>query len=367
MNKRPVTVSIVLPTHNRANVLGFAIRSALKQSMPHFELLVVGDGCTDNTAEVVQSFADPRIRWLDLPKAPNFGYANRNHAFRNAQGEFVAFLAHDDLLFPDHLSMLTELAVSSGADLVYSRPLWISRDGLVTPSYFNLEVPTVMSRFLSQQDNEIPASCFLFRHSCFERYGYWDESLLRNGDWDYWARIIKTGGTQSLRFLPMPTSMHFLASWRSPEQIPSNIYFRQRLAEHGIEDFPVFRLPVETESCEQEYVWRQLESGGNSWVESLRCSCQQVLSDQAVWLSKELEAASGYWMAREGKLQQELNASKLERQGSVTELKCALEKLHAIESSMSWKFAVKLQQLRQKVAPSGSNLARIWDHLKERL
>src|SRR3954454_21827310 len=122
--------TVLLPTHNRADVIAYSIRSILAQTERDFELFVVGDGCTDGTAEVVAAFGDPRVHWFDLPKAPHSGYANRNIALRHANGEFIAYAQHDDLMFADHLARFREVMESAIA-WAYSRPLWVTTDGIV--------------------------------------------------------------------------------------------------------------------------------------------------------------------------------------------------------------------------------------------
>jgi glycosyltransferase involved in cell wall biosynthesis len=125
---------VVVPTHNRCELLRLAILSVLAQTESDFELLVVGDGCTDNSAFVVARFSDPRIRWLDLPKAPHFGYANRNIALKQAVGQYIAYVTDDDLVFPDHLSLLAGTLERAGAEWAYNRPLWVTTKGVVVPS-----------------------------------------------------------------------------------------------------------------------------------------------------------------------------------------------------------------------------------------
>ncbi|MBK8505686.1 MAG: glycosyltransferase family 2 protein [Saprospiraceae bacterium] len=177
-NTRNVKLSIILPTHNRADVIAFAIRSVLYQSFQDYELLIVGDGCTDQTVQVVKEFDDPRIQWLDLPKAPYFGYANRNIAFKEAKGDYIGFMAHDDIILPDHFELLvSHLEDNPQLELAYSRPGWVTRDGYIFGIEFNLLNQSTRIAFLQRRHNALPASCVVHRKSCFEKYGYWNADL----------------------------------------------------------------------------------------------------------------------------------------------------------------------------------------------
>lgn len=96
-------VSVVLPTYNRAPLLGRAIRSVLGQSYGDFELIVVDDGSTDGTAGVVAGFGDRRVRFLQLKRNAGAGAA-RNAGIRTARGRFLAFQDSDDEWEPSKLS-----------------------------------------------------------------------------------------------------------------------------------------------------------------------------------------------------------------------------------------------------------------------
>lgn len=96
--------SIVIPTYNRASLIGLTLQSVLTQTYPHVEILVVDDGSKDNTAEAVARYPDPRLHYL--PKENAERGAARNYGLARAQGEYVLFLDSDDRLHPGHLATL---------------------------------------------------------------------------------------------------------------------------------------------------------------------------------------------------------------------------------------------------------------------
>jgi glycosyltransferase involved in cell wall biosynthesis len=131
---RPPRVSIVIPTHNRGRLLGRSLRSLLAQTEPRFEIIVVDDASTDDTAAVVRSLSDARIRYQRLERNCGPGGA-RNAGVRAASGELLAFQDSDDEWMPDKLER--QLALLSSADsstgVVYCDMLRVHADGS-TPS-----------------------------------------------------------------------------------------------------------------------------------------------------------------------------------------------------------------------------------------
>src|SRR5262245_56183917 len=115
----PPLVSVVVATYNRSRVLAHAIDSVRRSTCQDWELLVVGDGCTDDSAEVVASFRDHRISFVNLPKNAGEQSAPNNEGIRRARGRYLAFLNHDDMYFPDHLETAIAFCDQTSADLTW--------------------------------------------------------------------------------------------------------------------------------------------------------------------------------------------------------------------------------------------------------
>jgi len=103
-------VSVIIPTYNRANLVGRAIRSTLNQTYPHFEIIVVDDGSTDNTEGIVKSFGDHRIKYYKFEENRGVHEA-RNTGIEVASGSYIVFLDSDDELLPHALGKIVETFV----------------------------------------------------------------------------------------------------------------------------------------------------------------------------------------------------------------------------------------------------------------
>lgn len=121
--------SILVPTHDGTVLLERAVTTALRQTVPDLEVVIVGDGVTDDCRATIGSLCaqDARVRFLDLPKAPGHGEANRDLGVRAVLTDAVLYLADDDLLAPDHVATL--LPMLDSAHLVHSTLMVVDAEG----------------------------------------------------------------------------------------------------------------------------------------------------------------------------------------------------------------------------------------------
>jgi glycosyltransferase involved in cell wall biosynthesis len=120
-------VTVITATYNYAPVLPCSIGSVLDQTFTDFELLVIGDACTDESGDVVGAIGDPRVSWHNLTENAGHQTGPNNEGLRRARGDAIAYLGHDDLWLPRHLELLLE-AMDAGAVLAHGTTLWVERD-----------------------------------------------------------------------------------------------------------------------------------------------------------------------------------------------------------------------------------------------
>ncbi|HVG47265.1 MAG TPA: glycosyltransferase [Rubellimicrobium sp.] len=196
-DERRPRVSGVMPMYNRATVVGDAIRSVLGQSYPHIELLVVDDGSVDESVAVVRSFADPRIRVIELGENRGVAVA-RNAALRAAQGEIICYLdtdnTWDERYVAAQVGAFDELPE---ADLIYSGILLYAGEetGPYAVRYGHFH-PALL-----ENTNYIDNNVISHRRSFLDRLGGFDDGLRRFVDYDLILRAAEVGRVVSVPML----------------------------------------------------------------------------------------------------------------------------------------------------------------------
>jgi len=188
MDRSTPLVTVVVPTFNGAPTLHSALASLRGQDCADFEALVVGDGCTDDSEGVVASFNDARLTWHNLAVNSGSQSAPNNYAASRARGRWIAYLGHDDLWFPWHLSSLLQAAADSGAEFLHSTCLMLHPGGR-----HQVTGPLGIGR--SNADQFTPPSSWLHRRDVIDRVGAWrSPSELAYGiDFDYQRRSALAG------------------------------------------------------------------------------------------------------------------------------------------------------------------------------
>jgi glycosyltransferase involved in cell wall biosynthesis len=226
-------VSILTATYNRSNVLRLVIETVQRQTVTDWEWIIVGDACTDDTADVVASFGDPRIRFVNLAQGHGEQSGPNNEAFRLSRAPHLAYLHHDDLWLPDHLEVTLAALRVTGADLVFPlvetilpdgppRLLGASPSGRYAPYFF------------------VPPSAWVLRRDMIEELGPWRSArdCYEAPSEDLLFRAWQAG--KDMRLVPRFTVVMLPSAWRAQS------YARRDFQEHEalvarMRDEPDFR------------------------------------------------------------------------------------------------------------------------------
>jgi GT2 family glycosyltransferase len=194
--------TVIIATYNWSAVLPYSINSVLRQTMDDFELLVIGDGCTDDSEKIVTAISDPRVRWINLPSNTGHQAGPNNRGLAEARGEFIAYLGHDDIWLDHHLECMIAALESNGAGVAWSLL------SLIFPG------KGVGSPVFPKGGTGATPSCTVYRRSVTDLIGGWkDHRELRvPPDADLFIRARAAGFATV--FVPRLTALKFPASAR---------------------------------------------------------------------------------------------------------------------------------------------------------
>jgi len=186
-------VDIIVPAFNAAKYLPFALQSVLSQTFEDWRVLLVDDGSTDNTEQVVASFRDRFGSRIQYIRQENRGLpAARNTAIRASSGEFLALLDADDVWFPNRLEeSLKILRARPQAGLSYGGITGIDSEGRIGDTFVGNQryAEGNIAPYIYMRKVELPCPTMTFRRKCIEQVGLFDETMRATEDRDLWLRI----------------------------------------------------------------------------------------------------------------------------------------------------------------------------------
>ena len=232
-------VSVIVPAYNAERFIAATIESALAQDFDPLEVVVVDDGSSDRTRDVVQSLGASRVRLLS---GPNRGVsAARNEGVRASAGEYVAFLDHDDLWEPSKIRRQVEVFESDRrAALVFTQARTVTAgsrgdDGELVPviddprGFFGKAYENLVHW------NYIPLSAVMVRRSVLRGLeGPFDTRYTLSEDWDLWLRIAAGLSDGGVAFIAEPLTRYVIQPGRATS----------RMADLRLEDLAIFETQI---------------------------------------------------------------------------------------------------------------------------
>lgn len=183
--------SVIIPLFNKEKFIEATLKSVLNQTFIDFEILIINDGSTDNSATIIEEFDDPRIRYF---LKENAGVSSaRNDGIKKAQSNYITFIDADDYWYPDFLEEMFKILQNYPQQKVFSAAIEIETSKKVIPASYSIvrtnDCEIVNYFTASSKETVICTSCAVFHKSIFEETGNFDITVKSGQDTDLWIRI----------------------------------------------------------------------------------------------------------------------------------------------------------------------------------
>jgi glycosyltransferase involved in cell wall biosynthesis len=287
MSDKPMdlpTVSVIIPTFNRAAFICEAIESVLSQSYSAVELIVIDDGSTDNTAALLKPYIE-RCQIIYRYQENQRQSVARNHGLSIASGDYCCFLDSDNRWLPGKLKIQVDyLASHSEVDIVYGDNQLIDESGVVT-SKQNMRRHSGLIYPFMLKDNCVSMNTVMARMKCFKEQGGFDPEFKVADDYELWLRM-----SAHYRFAYLP---QFFAQYRvMDEQISSNKERRYSSNERALQKF--FQLNPQLVSARKKRMYmahfycrwarlRMAKGDNHGFLQLLLLAFKQQWYSSAIW------------------------------------------------------------------------------------
>jgi len=183
--------SVIIPLFNKENFIENTLKSVLCQTFTDFEILIINDGSTDRSEEIVSQFNDPRIKYYT--KENGGSSSARNYGIEKANANYITFLDADDYWYPNFLQEMFQNINCYPKNHVFSAAIEIETSTSIFPARYSIPKSgnCVIVNFFtaSLKETVIWTSCAVFHKSVFDEIGHFDIKIKSGQDTDMWIRI----------------------------------------------------------------------------------------------------------------------------------------------------------------------------------
>lgn len=230
-------LSIIIPTYNSERFISQTIQSIITQTHKNFELIIINDGSTDNSKEIIESFNDSRIKYYENPENKGIVFT-RNYGLQLAKGDYIGMVDSDDIVYPEKFEeQIAFLEKNKDFGMVGSWVKFIDEDGKRLPGSWKLKASPEMIPSILLFRNYFVQSSVISRKECISKFSF-KYNFPTAQDYLMWVEIIQNHKAWNLPKYLIDYRVHKGGITEKHKEVRSEkekVIFRKQLLELGID------------------------------------------------------------------------------------------------------------------------------------